>query len=241
MTQEQASALISTFASNGDLLPRERGMMVVADTRAKAGMLIAGLLRQIPVGVDRQTEAEHLFNSVTPIGFALECFRWVRHYENKSEEKRVLTDEGEVLVKSILTRRIAEADQDSPLFLSHPKDAPSLYWAWIDGYSLSAVRRTLESHFNSKPEQLDDFLACYVGEAWGVESGLPRVADFSRNQYDSVCALISAEFIVENLRLRYGAELETPQDYPSEAMAQPRRVAHQFMSVHQHVTQEGTT
>lgn len=241
MTQEQASALISTFALNGDLLPRERGMMVVADTRAKAGMLIAGLLRQIPVGVERQTEAEHLFNSVTPIGFALECFRWVRHYENKSEEKRVLTDEGEVLVKSILTRRIAEADQDSPLFLSHPKDAPSLYWAWIDGYTLSAVRRTLESHFNSKPEQLDDFLACYVGEAWGVESGLPRPADFSRNQYDSVCALISADFIVENLRLRYGAELETPQDYPSEAMAQPRRVAHQFMSVHQHVTQEGTT
>ncbi|KAA5845894.1 NTPase KAP [Pseudomonas chlororaphis] len=241
MTQEQASALITTFALNGDLLPRERGMMIVADTRAKAGMLIAGLLRQIPTGASRQTEAERLVHSAMPVGFALECFRWIRHYENKSEEKRVLTDEGEVPLKAILTNRIEEANRESPLFVIYPKDSPSLYWAWVDGTSMSHVRGILESHFSSEPEHLDDFLACYVGEAWGVESGLPRPADFSRNQYDSICSLISAEFIVENFRLRYGTELETPQDYPSEAMAQPRRIAHQFMSIHLHVIQEETT
>ena len=54
LSQDQASALITAFALNGNLLPRERGMMVWTDTRAKAGMLIAGLLRQVPAGELRQ-------------------------------------------------------------------------------------------------------------------------------------------------------------------------------------------
>ncbi|MNI45618.1 hypothetical protein D3C73_1000540 [compost metagenome] len=168
----------------------------------------------------------------------MECIRWIRHYEKEPEERRVLTDEGEAPLRAILTSRIEESNVISPLFIAHPKDAPSLYWSWVDGTSTTHVRENLESHFNSEPEQLDSFLACYIGEAWGSESGLPSPADFERNQYDSVSNLIPAEFIAANLRLRYGAELDTPQNNPSDTMVQPRRVAHQFMSVHHYVLQE---
>jgi hypothetical protein len=71
-----------------------------------------------------------------------------------------------------------------------------------------------------------------------MESGLPRPADFGREQYKSVSHLIPAEYVATNLRLRFGAELDTPQNYPPDTMAQPRRVAHQFMVVHQYVLQE---
>ena len=238
LTQVQASALITAFALNGDLLPRERGMMVLADTRAQAGMLIAGLLRQVPVGVPRQTEAERAIQIAMPVGFAMECIRWIRHYENKPPEKRVLADEGEVPLQAILTARIEEADAISPLFIAHPKDAASLYWSWVDGTSVAHVRQRLDTLFDAAPEQLDDFLACFVGEAWSMESGIPRPADFGREQYNSVSHFISTEYVATNLRLRYDAELDNPQNYPPNTMAQFRRVAHQFMTVHQHVLQE---
>lgn len=238
LTQVQASALITAFGLNGDLLPRERGMMVMADTRAKAGMLIAGLLRQIPTAMERQAEAERAIAIAAPVGFAMECIRWIRHYEDKPPEKRVLADEGEEPLREILTTRIEEADAISPLFITHPKDAPSLYWSWADRAPAGRVRQRLEALFDAVPEQLDIFLSCYVGEAWGMENGLPRPADFEREQYNSVSRLLPANYIAENLRLRYGEELDTPQNYPPETMAQSRRVAHQFMTVHQYVLQE---
>lgn len=241
LTQAQASALITTFATNGDILPRERGMMVLADTRATAGMLIADLLRQVPAGNLRQAEAERAIQIAKPVGFAMECIRWIRKYDDTPPEKRVLTDEGEASLNAILITRIEEADTVSPIFMSHPKDAPSLYWSWADGTSVDHVRQKLEVLFNAAPEQLDGFLGCYVGEAWSMESGLPRPADFRRNQYDSVSHLIPAEYVAANLRLRYGEELDVPQNYPPDTMAQPRRIAHQFITVHKAVLAEHAT
>jgi hypothetical protein len=235
LTQDQASALITTFALNGDLLPRERGMMVLADTRAQAGMLIAGLLRQVPEGKLRQAEAQRAIQIAMPVGFAMECVRWIRNGESTPVERRVLTDEGEALLRATLATRIEEADAALPLFIAYPKDVPFLYWAWADGASVVHVRQRLETLFDAAPEQLDTFLGCYIVEAWGVESGLPRPADFARAQYDAVSYLIPAEYVATNLRLRYGEELDTPQNHPPDAMLQPRRVAHQFMTVHQAV------
>ncbi|MBY6308309.1 KAP family P-loop NTPase fold protein [Alcaligenes faecalis] len=240
MTVEQATALIETFAVNGDLLPRERGMMVLADTRAKTGMLIAGLLRQIQSPEDRQVHAERAIRTAMPVGFAMECIRWIRNYEDTPPDRRVLADEGEAPLRAILTSRIEQANVEAPLYASHPKDARSLYWAWVHGTSQEHVREQLVATFDEHPEELDSFLACYVGEAWGMESGLPRPADFQREEYDSVTNILPGEYIAANIRQRYGSELDTPQEYPPETMMQPRRVAHQFMRIHLYVLQHPT-
>lgn len=237
LTVEQATALIATFAANGDLLPRERGMMIIADTRAKAGMLIAGLLRQIPSQEDRQAEAERAIRMAMPVGFAMECIRWIRTYHDTPPERKVLRDEGEAPLREILTARIEKANAEAPLYTSHPKDAPLLYWAWAHGTSQEHVREQLVTTFDAYPEELDSFLATFIGESWGLESGLPSPEDFQRRHYDSVTQLLPAEYVAANLRRRYGHELDTPQEYPPESMAQPRRVAHQFMGVHLYVLQ----
>jgi hypothetical protein len=238
LSQEQASALITTFAKNADLLPRERGMMVMADTRAKGGMLIAGLLRQVPAGDARQAEAERVIRIAAPVGFAMECMRWIRNYEGKSIDRKVLEYEGEAPLREILAARIQEADAAMPLYISFPKDAPSFYWFLVKETSVASVRQKLETQFESSPQAFDDFLGCFVGEAWEVESGIPRAADFDRDKYDAVSKLITAEYAAANLCLRYGKELDNPQSDPPATMAQPRRIAHQFMNVHQYVLKE---
>lgn len=238
LTQPEASSIITTFSQNGDLLPRERGMMIFVDTRAQAAMLIAGLLRQITAGHDRQAEAERVIQIANPIGFAMECVRWIRSSDDTPVERRVLTDDGDAQLKAILTTRIEETEAESNIFIDHPKDAPLLFRLWSDGTSITHVQEKLIGRFELAPEQLDLFLACHLGESWGMESGLPRPSDFDREQYNSVTRLIPAEYIATNLRLRYGAELDNPIHHAPDSMLLPRRIAHQFMSLHMHVLQE---
>jgi len=237
LTAEQAIALIATFTANGDLLPRERGMMILADTRAQAGMLIAGLLRQIPSAEVRQEEAEQAIRMATPVGFAMECIRWIQSSEDAPPERRVLSNEGEASLKEILTERIEKANAETPLYTSNPKDAQYLYWSWVHGTSQQHVCEQLVKTFDARPEEIDLFLATYLGESWGLESGLPSPEDFQRRHYDSVTQLLPAEYVAANLQKRYGDELDVPQEYPPESMSQARRVAHQFMVVHLDVLQ----
>jgi hypothetical protein len=212
-------------------------MLAYADTQAKAAMLISELLCQIPDRESRQSEAERAIQCATPVSFAMECIRWINHYDDKPEEKRVLTEEGYEIIKGILISRIEEADDSSPIFISQPKDASLLYFYWVDGTSVTHVQQKLIAHFNNLPEQLDIFLACYVGESWGLESGLPMPSRFRRDQYDSVCAILPAEYIAGNLRLRYGEEFNGRQ-HLSENSQEEYRIANEFMLVHQRVLSE---
>ena len=237
LTPKEASALISTIVTNGDLLPRERGILL-ADTRARGGMLVADLLRRQPDGDVRQAQAEQAIHTAAPIGFAVECMRWIRHQEDRPEERRVLADAGDAVLRAILSSRIEEADSETPLFISDPKDAPVMYLLWAHETSVEHVRGRLEAHFDASPEQVDNFLASYVSEAWGMDSGLSQPGELRRDQYDSICHLVSAECITRNLRSRYNIELNLAQSDPSEAIPQPTRIAHQFMWLHSVVLSE---
>jgi len=228
----QAKAIALGLARNGDLLPRERGMLMVLDTRGSAAILIADMLRRLPVGPERHGVAEQVIQEASSVGFACECLRWIRHYQGKSEEKKVLDEEGDKALGRLLGDRIERSSAEQPLFLTEPNDAPTLYWLWCEQTSDAQVQEALRAQLSTSPDLVDSFLACFVGEAWGIESGIPRPGDFERRQYDSVSKLVGADYIAANLKARYGAELDVPQEYPPEAMDQARRLAHQFMNVH---------
>jgi hypothetical protein len=238
LTDDAASALITALAQNAHLLPRERGMMVLTDTMAQAGILISELLRRTPFGEARQMEAERVLRIAEPLNFAAECFRWIRHYEDRPEERRVLSDEGTLPLQRILGQRIEEQNLLEPLYLAFPKDAPNLYWTWVRHTSNEYVRDALIARFDVLPAEVDSFLSCFVGEAWGMDSGLPRPGDLRREQYNSLSELVPAQYIAANLMRRLGGELENPQQYPDENWSAPRRLAHQFMYLHQYVLQE---
>lgn len=235
---DQAKALATTLILSGDLLPRERGMMVMGGTTMQAAILIADLLRIVPAGAQRQEEAERIIRLATPLGFSVECFRWIRHYESRPDDERLLPDNGEPPLQEILAARIEAGNAQEPLYFSLQKDAKRLYWIWADVRGKDVVRATLETRFTFSPEDVDQFLNCFVGEAWGMESGLPRPADFRREEYDAVTNLVPAMLIAANLRQRYGDQLALPQQYPGEDLPLALRVAHQFMCTHQHVIQQ---
>ena len=68
-----------------------------------------------------------------PVGFSMECIRWIRNYEDTPPERRVLADEREASLGENLIAHIEETNTEAPLYTSQPKDAPLLYCSWMHG------------------------------------------------------------------------------------------------------------
>lgn len=237
MLPHQACALLQVLVRNAHVLPRER-TMTIGDTWMQGGILASDLLRCLPPDNTRQEAAEAAAHAVSPLNFCYEYFRWIRHSDDRAEDRRVLSDGGEAAVGAILAKRIGDAEAKSPLYVTFPRDAPSLYWLWARQAGTESVGKALLARFQRTPTDVDLFLDCHVGEGWIIDSGLPVRSDFRREQYNSISEFVPADFIAANLVERFGDELHTPSYHCNDEMPLARRIAHQFMVVHNATLQE---
>ena len=229
LDEVSALAIATAVAKNGDLFPRERGALGFGGTIMYAGILISQLIRRIPLS-DRQSAAEAVLGAAFPLAMGMECARWLTHSEDRPEERRVLPDGADDVLYQLFAIRIRDADDVEPLFMQAGRDAPNLYWYWQHGRNREEIEARLREIFDKDPAKLDDFLDTYIGEGWEVESGLPVRSDLRRESYDSIASIISPNYVFDNLRNRYGAELDTPQYYQN---GEPARItAHQFAFIH---------
>jgi predicted KAP-like P-loop ATPase len=235
LDEVSALAIAIAVARNGDLLPRERGALVIGGTIMYAGILISQLIRRIPLS-DRQSAAEAVLGAAFPLAMGMECARWLTHSADRPEERRVLPDGADDALYHLFSVRIRDADDVEPLFMQAGRDAPNLYWYWQHGRNREEIEARLRELFDKDPAKLDDFLDTYIGEGWEVESGLPVRSDLRRESYNSIASIISPNYVFDNLRTRYGAELDAPQYYQN---GEPARItAHQFASIHLSIVAE---
>ena len=235
LDEVSALAIAIAVARNGDLLPRERGALVIGGTIMYAGILISQLIRRIPLS-DRQSAAEAVLGAAFPLAMGMECARWLTHSADRPEERRVLPDGADDALYHLFAVRIRDADDVEPLFMQAGRDAPNLYWYWQHGRNREEIETRLREVFDKDPAKLDDFLDTYIGEGWEVESGLPVRSDLRRESYNSIASIISPNYVFDNLRTRYGAELDAPQYYQD---GEPARItAHQFASIHLSIVAE---
>ena len=235
LDEVSALAIAIAVARNGDLLPRERGALVIGGTIMYAGILISQLIRRIPLS-DRQSAAEAVLGAAFPLAMGMECARWLTHSADRPEERRVLPDGADDALYHLFAVRIRDADDVEPLFMQAGRDAPNLYWYWQHGRNREEIEARLRELFDKDPAKLDDFLDTYIGEGWEVESGLPVRSDLRRESYNSIASIISPNYVFDNLRTRYGAELDAPQYYQN---GEPARItAHQFASIHLSIVAE---
>jgi hypothetical protein len=237
ITEPAASQLARMLARNGSVLPRERGMLLSDMTFRQAAILVKHLVRQTSVIADRENLAKQIMAQAEPLPFAFEFYRWIRHYKEDAEADRFVTDTGEEDILQVLVERIrAEAKRD-PLYRTYKRDTPALFYAWKRKAADGEIEKYLREWLDRDDTEVDAFLDVYVGEAWGLESGLPHKADFSRSQYDGVAEVIDPAFIAAKLRSRYGNELDNPQYHHSSDTPVGRRIAHQFSSVRKAATE----
>jgi hypothetical protein len=71
-----------------------------------------------------------------------------------------------------------------------------------------------------------------------MESGLPHKSDFDRSCYDTVIQALDPDYILGNLKDRFGADLDEPYYHHGDESSLSLRIAHQFAYVHSGVKAE---
>lgn len=235
MESDRAAALARAIALSGDLMDRERGPMIMVTTFNKAGILVTEAIRQLP-GHERWTAIEEIVQSATPLNFAVECARWMYFNAERASDKNIVQEADNDRINGLLAQRIAATDQEQPIYRQFPKDATNLYSLWNSAVP-GAPGESLRRQFDDAPAELDAFINCFVGEGWVIESGLPVQSDLQRDSYNAIVQLIDKNSVMENLRARFGEEMNAPLNHPPHEWPNARKFAHQFAAIHSSVTQ----
>lgn len=233
--------LAIALARSGSLLSRENQMLISDWTFLQAAILIKNLVRRIPTREERDSLARRIIAEAEPLAFAFECLKWLRKDNDQAETARVVSVELEEELGASLADRIRSKAAEMPLYKSDGADAPRLLWIWNKYGASGEVESYLRKRFELDASEVDDFLATYIGKAWGMESGLSHVADFDRGNFDSVATLVAPEFIIAKLKERYGVELDSPEYHQSDDVPIARRIAHQFAVIYRGIEKEKQT
>lgn len=235
-----AAALALVLVRIGDKLPREKGVFSgFASTYAQAAILVAHLVRLVRDATARADLAKLIATQAKPLTFGVECFRWLRSdKEKESEAGHTLTEEAETQVGEILAERIAKAAETEPPYISFAQDLGSVLWIWKTYGKPSAASKYLVQKIEESPSEVVRFLVAFVGEAWGLESGLSHKSDFERGSYNFIAELVSPDSILLQLKSLYGSDIDAAEYYSNSEISLEERVARQFAFIHRKVAQE---
>lgn len=230
ITPNQAIVLAQAISSNADLIPIGKARMFVS-YHEEAGIFISRLLKVIPDIEERQRCAEEILHNANPLSFCSECYRWIEAAA-KNSNSPFFQENGKNKLLNIVVNRIKSAEVLKPAHLEFGKNASSLYYLWSKQDGRDGIEPILKARFEQHPEEMDSFIACYLGDAWTANG--PVRADLLTGQYNFINeAILSAVYIMDNLTKRYGAALADPQYYDlPDDMPAGLRLAHQFAFLH---------
>jgi hypothetical protein len=230
-----ARPLAIAIAANAQCIPREDGPMSFGGTAAQAAILISNSVKSLPPGEERVSTMQAVFLADTPVEFKSECWRWARHSKDDQESARVFSPDEEKQLEVALVEQIEALAKKGPLYEQVSQGVPSLLWIWAHVRGAEAVANAIRDWLYRSHEDPSRFLASYLGKAWGMESGLSRLADFRRESYDSIATCIDPREIYDRLRGIYGPQLDDPQFYQDEGTPHLLSVARQFAFIHEAV------
>lgn len=235
LNSDAVTSLCIAIARSGARFPVESGAFLVLSTREQAAIRVRDLIEVLPPEA-REAQAERLLAEAEPIGFAVECFRWLRVSEESGEDRVITASEEQTLGRQLALRISKDAGRDW-ILAGSGKDAPHLLWIWKtfgeDGPG--QVRAYLEAAFAEDPMRAPAFLGAFTGQAWGLESGLPLRARFSREAYDAATGYVSPEILRGHLESLYGDRLDASSEFVSDDVPQELVLANQFALIHDHV------
>jgi KAP family P-loop domain len=233
LTLVEAEAVANAIARNGHFLPRERGPMIVT-TRMHASFLVAKLLGKLPNNPERAENAQQLVQAAEPLPFAVELLRALRYSAKREPAENIFGEPESQVADRTLAVRIARAHSEQPIYTQFPADTPHLLWQWGLGDATQATA-SLIRRFDQHPEEMDAFIDSFIVEGWVMETGQPVRGWMRRETYDAIVDLVPAGYVLDNLRARFGAEIDTPSHSPDDGWTRPRKLAHNFADVHAHV------
>jgi hypothetical protein len=188
--------LIRALAQTGGSFLNPETLFSFATVYAHPALLIRKLLLNIPGLKDRFSMAAFLMKESEPVSFAFECLRWIRSGET---EERIFSPEIEEELSVILTERIKNLAYRYPVYLSMPQETPLLLSVWSFLGSKEETTRYLESTFRKEPDNVVEFLKCYMPDEWIESKDNELNGSFLLNLNSSVSVVIDSKAVYRQL------------------------------------------
>jgi Cdc6-like AAA superfamily ATPase len=238
MKEDAASELALAIARNASLASGQHSRKSTLDSPfSQAGHLVDSLLKRITELQTRDRIAQSIAQTAEPLTFGLECLRCVSRSADHAGEDRVLSQDGDLAMRSTLVDRIQSKAAEKPLHRAFGRAARELYWLWAQR-SAADVATELQRILESDPGEVDALLDAYAGDPGESTDGLPADAEISGEAYDALSRVIDPEIIAAVLVQRHGSGLGSGDFYRHDSSSVAERIGHQFLWMHQHVQRE---
>jgi hypothetical protein len=120
-------------------------------TFRQGAILISKLVGRLQAD-DRADLVGAIATAADPIPFACECGRWIRVHQDEGEENRLVPEEVENEMATIIADRIREAWGAEPFYRSFPNDTPRMLWYWREFGDAAEVSDRLRDRFDAHPD-----------------------------------------------------------------------------------------
>lgn len=237
---QKSRNLAFALSSIGDIFPNPDIPFSFTNPFHQAAILVANLVKNLPKGTERLSLGKAIVGEGKPISFAAACLTWMRTSEKKTKDDRIFSKSEEQVLEQIIVSRIRDISGDKLLYRDFPpKDARLLLSIWSHYGSRDETEHYLTDSFQSNPENVIEFLKCYMPTSWELESGFPRRGDFEREQYDAVVKVVDPDNILEALEKLYGSKLDSPKYRElDDSLDIYKVIAYQFAHIHYLVKNE---
>jgi len=233
-----SSKLALALASLGDVFPNPSIPFSFTNPFHQAAILIAHLVKNVPEGEQRLSLGKAILQGAEPVTFAAECLVYMRTSDEKDQTTRIFSKDEEQVLEKIMVSRIRDVSVDNVLYRYLPEDSAWLFSIWAMFGSQGETDQHLTESFQSSPENVVEFLRCYLPTSWGVQSMLPRKGEFTRESYDSIARVVNPDNVFEALKQLYGKDLERLEHKEIDHSLN-EYVAKQFACIHRDKMAEG--
>ncbi len=100
------------------------------------------------------------------------------------------------------------------------------------------VRAYTAQQVRENPASVFELMKSYLPHSWGMTTGLPLESSFDRDTYNVLSRVIDPAVVAATLQTMFGEELANPNYRLPLREPRERRLAHQFMFVHNNVLAE---
>lgn len=197
-------------------------------TLERAAILVRDLLGQVR-REERAELAAMLMSEAQHLPFAVEVIRWLRP-QGDDDRRAVLTREECDAAGRVLADRLLDLwCSGDPFAALARKAASGLHVCAIYGDG-DALRQCLHRRIEADLALALALMRAFLGQAW-TETGVPFTPDLHREGYDALRDYVDPDWLVPQLRQRFGAEIGTRGER-KQALNADSRLADQYARFH---------
>jgi hypothetical protein len=228
-------ALVFAIADRSDVIPDLLAgpMSGITSPFGQAAMHIANVVTHMPSD-ERSAVLRRIIEHSASLPFASDVLRWSRVLsgDDVAPDARSLTPEKITELQVALAVRIAIAAGESPLFLSTPRYAPGLYYAWMVGAGRPAVEDHLTALCTGDLENALALVRAFMLTAWSMETGMPVGSQVERNTYDSIVGLMDPQVITDTFAVAFPSTVAEAIPEDTSSLGVEERTALRWAQVH---------